>query len=437
VDTNNPDVYSIFVGLIHTATQCGKCSNEEQENQLLQVSKQYLGDATIFEIACYTYFRLENWLIRNQPEMKPDEIALPISKWIVEKFSLTFYLEEEWVSTLFTAQLNRYKAIAGAGKGLEEFHDELEQRISMTKGDKFDKKVLPKDLSSVALDSQYIKHSLAKYEEVHIPEIITSIQDYCNKNIKKQIGQRQRLQSSLDVNREEKDYVYGMALLAQKDWVRACKAFTKVLTANPKHYDALVQRALLYLTLHQPVDALQDLTMAIKINPSKSTAYLHRGRCYHRYVRQTENSLADYTEAIRLAPQETGSYFGRGELYDEIVMYKEKQALEQQDHVAYAHVSKEFLAAVNDYSQVLALDPQYENAYVSRALLYARMARAYKNVDFIVNSIADFEKAMSLNWEHGYLYKQQDEMKELLEQISSSMGQADAQMSICGASHNQ
>jgi hypothetical protein len=36
-------------------------------------------------------------------------------------------------------------------------------------------------------------------------------------------------------------------------------------------------------------------------------------------------------------------------------------------------------------------------------------------MDDIANAIADFEKAMSLNWEHGYLYKQQDEMKELLE----------------------
>jgi tetratricopeptide (TPR) repeat protein len=430
VDTNNPDVYSIFVGLIHTAIQCGKYSIEEQDVQLLQVSKQYLGDATIFEIACYTYFRLENWLVKNQPEINHDEIALPVSKWIVEKFSLIFYLEEEWVSKLFTEQLNRYKTMAGAEKGLEEFHHELEQRILMTKGDKFDKKVLPKDPSSVAIDSQYIKRSLSKYEELHIAKLIASIQDYCNKNIKKQVSQGQRLKVNLDVNLGQKDYLYGMALLAQEDWVRACKAFTKVITGNPKHYDALVQRALLYLTLHQPVDALQDLTIAIEVNPSDSAAYLHRGRCYHRYLRQKDKSLADYTEAIRLAPRETMGYFGRGELYDEIVLYKEKQALEQNDHAAYAHVSEEFLAAVNDYSQVITLDPEHDSAYANRALLYARKARANKNADFIVNSIADFERAMGLNWEHGYLYKQQDEMKELLGKISSSMGQADAQIPI-------
>ncbi|MDF2633809.1 MAG: Tetratricopeptide 2 repeat-containing protein [Pelosinus sp.] len=413
VDTTNPDVYAMFVGLIHSAVQCGKYSIEEQDEKISQVSKQYLGDATIFEIACYTYFRLENWLAKNQPQLKPDQIALPIGKWIVEKFSLTFYLEEEWVNKLFTEQLDRYKRLADAGKGVEEFHLELEQRILMTKGDKFDKKNPPQDASSVALDSQYIKRSLAKYEE-YIAALMVDIQNYCNRNTKRQVSQGQRLEVNQDVNLGQKDYLYGMALVAQQDWIRACKAFTKVIDATPGHYDALVQRALLYLTLHQPVDALQDLTKAIEVNPSGAVAYFHRGKCYHRYLRQKDKALADYSEAIRLAPGDMAAYFGRGELYDEIVLYNEKQALEQNDHAFHNQISEEFLAAINDYSQVITLAPEHDGAYVNRGLAYARKARINKNVDFIEKSIADFERAISLNWENGYLYKQQDELKELL-----------------------
>ena len=419
VDIANPDVYAIFVGLIHTAIQCGKYSIEDQNEKFNQISKQYLGDSTIFEIACYTYHRLENWLAKNHPELK-SEITLPISKWIIEKFSLTFYLDQYRVSQLFTEQLERYQAMTGAGKYLEEIHLELEQRILMTKGDKFDQKHLPKDLSSLTLDSQYIKLSLANYEQKYIPAVIGSIQDFCSKNIKKQFGQERSQQENQGQNQEQRDYLYGMALLAQEDWVRACKAFTKVIVANPKHYEALVQRGLLYVTLHQPVDAVQDFTIAIEVNSNEPAPYLHRAKCYHRNFRQKDKSLADYATAIRLAPRDVAGYFGRGELYDEIALCDERQALEKKDYATYAHVSEDFLAAINDYSQVIALEPKHDRAYTNRGLVYARKARANKNVDFIATAISDFGQAMNLNWENGYLYKQQDEMRELLEEVSEA-----------------
>lgn len=407
VDTSNPDVYGLFVGLLHASVQWGKHGMEEQ------AAKHYLGDATIFEITCYTYYRLENWLVKNHPEHK-NEITLPISKWIIEKFYTTLYVDEQRVSQLFKEQLDRYTNMGGAGKSLEEFHFELEQRILLTKGDKFDKKDRPQDSKNISLDSQYIKESIAIYEESHISSYINRIQDYCSAIIKKQV----KAEQSQEQQDEQRDFLFGMALLAQNDSVRACKAFTKVLSSTPDHYDALVQRGSLYLTLHQPVDALEDFTMAIKVNPNNPVAYLHRANCYHRKFKRREKSLADYSKAIELAPKNETGYFGRGELYDEMALHDEKQALEKEDHEKYAHISEEFLAAIHDYSQTIALQPKHDAAYLNRALAYARKARANKNVDFIRKSIADFEQAITLNWENGYLYKQKDEMEELLESLA-------------------
>ncbi len=414
VDIENPDVYALFLGLIQTAVSWGKSDRKGQDDQNLQVSKQYLGDATIFEIAAYTYYRVEIWLDKEQPELAK-QIALPIREWIAEKFHTVLYVDERLFNQLFEEQLLRYRSLTSAGKGLTELHLELEQRILLTKGDRFNKQSLAKDSASAVLDSQYIKNSLAKYEEINIPEVIASIRQYCEKHSKMKFEEKKSKGQLLNKNHEQRDYLYGMALLEQQDWVRACNAFTKVLSANPKHYDALIQRGLLYGTLGQYVDALQDFTAAIEVNPNESAAYLHRGKCYHRSLRAKDKSLADYSEAIRLSPNNAAGYFGRGELYDEIALHKEKQALEKNDHLPYAHVSEEFLAAIHDYSQVIVLEPEHDAAYANRALLYARKARAYQNMDDITNAIADFEKAMSLNWEHGYLYKQQDEMKELLE----------------------
>ena len=97
----------------------------------------------------------------------------------------------------------------------------------------------------------------------------------------------------------------------------------------------------------------------------------------------------------------------------------EKQAIEDKDHIECDHISEEFLSAIQDFSKVITLEPKHDVAYLNRALAYARKARLNKNIDFITKSIADFEKAISLNWENGYLYKQKDEMEELLEGITS------------------
>lgn len=422
VDHTNPDVYALFVGLIETAVQCGKYNAEEQDQQLLQAAKQFLGDATIFEIVCYSYCRVENWLEKNQPELT-SEITRPIRQWIVEKFHTALYVDESWISQLFDEQLVRYKTLRGAGQGIEEMQLELEQKIAMTKGDKFDKTQLAKPPTVTALDSQYIKLSLSKYEEMHVTALLATFEEYCKNNTKKQMSQNKNKNQKLDQNQGHRDYLYGLALLEQQDWVRACNAFSKVLSNNPKHYEALIQRGLLYTTLHQYVDALQDFDTAIEVNSNESIAYLYRGKCYHKNLRQKDKALADYTEAIRLAPSSGAAYFARGELYDEIVLQHEKQVIETSDHTNDVPISKEFSAAIHDYSQVIALEPEHDAAYANRGLVYARKARLNPNEDVIVKSIADLEKAMTLNWEHGHLYKQQEELKELLVQISEE-GQA-------------
>jgi len=423
LEVNDSDVYPLFVELMHTATQWGKAIKPEQEDQFLEVSKQYLGDATIFEVACYTYYHLEKWISKNQSEFKA-EIALPINNWIVELFSTTLLLEQERVGELFKGQLDKYRILAGGEKDLEEIYDEFKNCIIMTKGDKFDKKELPKDLSSIALDSKFIKTSFELYEEQYIPKLIGSIEEYCKKNAKEKLQQ----EGSRELNQEQKDYSFAMALLAHEDYVRACTAFTKVLAANPAHYDSLVQRGLIYFRLDQPEDALRDFSIAIEVHPNYPVAYLHRGRCYHKYYRLKDKSLEDYSEAIRLAPRDVAGYLWRGELYDNIALSEEKQALENNDTAKGAHVSQEFLAAIDDYSQVIALEPEHDVAYVYRGLAYARKARANQDRDFIVKAIADLERAMNLNWEHGYLYKQQDEMKELLESVNSSKGQVNTEI---------
>lgn len=416
LDSETTDVFTLFVKLIYAASCFGKNSAEQQESQLQQVAKQYLGDTTIFEIACYTYDRMEYWLSKNQPELRA-AIADSIASWIIEIFSVAWRKDEEWVGRLFAERLDAYRRVAGTGNDTEAVHCELEHRILNSRGDQFGKGDVRNDQLNLADDYQFIKHSREYYESTHIPPLIDAVEEYC-KNQSRQDQKpdtKRHLNPEAQADQEKRDYLFAMALLEQKDYLKASRAFTKVIAVNPDNYNALLQRGRLNVMLRQPFDAIGDFSQAIGVNPGDPRAYLERARCYHQVLRVGDKSLADYSQAISLAPDAAAGYFGRGFLFDEVASSIERQALESNDMEKRAEASEEFLRAIDDYSHAIALDPKFDEAYVKRGLAYARKGRATGNSDFLRSSIADLEKAMSLNWENGYLYKTVDELIELLE----------------------
>jgi tetratricopeptide (TPR) repeat protein len=163
------------------------------------------------------------------------------------------------------------------------------------------------------------------------------------------------------------------------------------------------------------MDAVRDFTKAIEVNPSDYRAYSERARCYHLNLRLGRESLADYNKVLSLVPNNAVGYFGRGSLFDEMAVISGKHALENNDQAIFDQEAEEFQKAIDDYSKAIELDPDFNDVYVSRGLAYARKARASGNTDQILKAIADLEKAMSLNWENGYLYKTVDELKNMLE----------------------
>jgi lipoprotein NlpI len=60
--------------------------------------------------------------------------------------------------------------------------------------------------------------------------------------------------------------------------------------------------------------AIQDLTEAIRLNPSDATAFNNRGADY-RHKQDYDRAIQDYTEAIRLNPSYAPAFFNRGYIY--------------------------------------------------------------------------------------------------------------------------
>jgi tetratricopeptide (TPR) repeat protein len=420
LDNENTDVFTLFVKLIYAASSFGKESAAEQENAQ-KVAKQYFGDTTIFEIACYTYECLNSWLSKNEPDFRV-VVADPIASWIIEIFSVAWRKDEGPVSLLLAERLDTYRAMARYEDGGEAVHRELEQRILNTRGDQLGNSNVANDHQSMPGDYQFINHSREFYETTQIPMLIDAVREYCKNQYKQDSKSDGKVSLSQDAqaDQEKRDYRFAMALLEQRDYVKACRAFTKVIEINPENYNAFLERGRLYFILRQPLDAIDDFSKAIDLKPGDSRAHLERAKCYHLALRAGDKSLADYSQAISLAPNEATGYFLRGLLFDEVASSAERQALEIDDKEKYAAVSEEFLAAINDYSQAIALNPNYDEVYVKRGLAYARKARANRNADYMQKSIDDLEKAMSLNWENGYLYKTVDELKELGEHLQDT-----------------
>lgn len=98
-------------------------------------------------------------------------------------------------------------------------------------------------------------------------------------------------------------------------------------------------------------EAIADFTAAIKANGKDPLAYLHRANAYR--AKGGEESLrlalADYNAVLTRDPNNWRAYFDRGEALVDLGRYSE---------------------AVNDFSEVIELQPNRPDGYLGRAQAY-------------------------------------------------------------------
>ncbi|CAG8571067.1 15783_t:CDS:2, partial [Cetraspora pellucida] len=76
---------------------------------------------------------------------------------------------------------------------------------------------------------------------------------------------------------------------------------TRVLYFYPKSYSIQCRRASAFINLNMHLKAINDLTTAIKLKPSKSLAYIYRSKIYI-FHKNFDNALHDMDEALRIEP---------------------------------------------------------------------------------------------------------------------------------------
>ena len=152
--------------------------------------------------------------------------------------------------------------------------------------------------------------------------------------------------------------------------------------------------------------ALSDFNKAIGLDPLSAAAYDNRGLVWAAKG-ENDKSLADHTEAIHLDPKNSHYYNNRGNLYsalgDHVKAIEDFNAairLDPQEAVAYnnrgnaRYFLKLYDKALADFTEAIRLDPSDPVAYNSRAVLRATCPdEKYRDGE---KAIADANKACDL-----------------------------------------
>lgn len=105
--------------------------------------------------------------------------------------------------------------------------------------------------------------------------------------------------------------------------------------------------------------ALEDLSLAIHLDPDRAEAFLNRGTLRRRR-RDFKGAISDLTEVLRLNPQHDGAFAKRGACYLELFDYD---------------------GAVNDFTRAIALNPNRLSLFAYRARTYLKQKDGWNALD--------------------------------------------------------
>ena len=182
----------------------------------------------------------------------------------------------------------------------------------------------------------------------------------------------------------------GISQRALKKPELAYAEYTRAIDLNPKKPEYLVNRANASAQMNKIDSAMTDYAQAIKIDPTYGQAYAQRGTLYSSQSR-VDDALRDFARSIEVTPTYAEPYYNRGTIYSG----RKEFAKAIPDYEKYVSLIRDplYLAdgymnlgisyfytgspqkAVDSFTSVIDLRPQWANGYKARAMVYREMKK--------------------------------------------------------------
>ncbi|XP_033111439.1 uncharacterized protein LOC117112460 isoform X2 [Anneissia japonica] len=177
----------------------------------------------------------------------------------------------------------------------------------------------------------------------------------------------------------------------------------QAIELEPQLMDAYWHRHLLYLLRKKPTKALEDLNIILKMNKDHVGAYKSRAEIFCEMGELTM-AIMNFSQTIKLDPDDHEAYYKRAQMYEQrgdmllaLEDYREVSRLMPSKTEAVLkrgeyqfNVNKNWMAAIKDFTDMLAQEP-------NSALARAYRGRAFAKQGMYGNAVEDLSAAIHLD----------------------------------------
>jgi tetratricopeptide (TPR) repeat protein len=200
---------------------------------------------------------------------------------------------------------------------------------------------------------------------------------------------------------------------------QAAEEFTIATKLNPKYTSAYIGQAFVYYQLQDYQKSLLAYDAAIALDPKSAISYSNRALLKYEKLNDAPGALADLSRAIALDPKSAPAYENRGilkhsKLNDDpgalvdlsrAIALDPKSARAYQNRGIVKNAKLDVQGALADYNQAISLNPKYAQVYNNRGIL-----RKNKLND-ISGALADYNQAIALNPKYALPYYNRGNIK--------------------------
>jgi tetratricopeptide (TPR) repeat protein len=178
-----------------------------------------------------------------------------------------------------------------------------------------------------------------------------------------------------------------------EDYEQAVLDSSLFILLNPTYYRAYFLRALSYLSLEQPDNALADLAVAIEHAPDEQFESALRLTRADIYVQEEnwDSALEELASAIAVAPEAPDAYYMRAGVYE---------------------LQERYDDALEDYDQAITLAPDFLDAYLGRARLNRELGNYEDALDDYTHLVENSSQNAPFYLERGAVYSESGSDRE-------------------------